>query len=122
MNSTTCFVRVFLLLVRVHAARQRQKETVEGWEEKLWYEGMRGFGWLARERADQISLGEVGKACQTYVMLLGHGARRGVNNAAVKWDGPAGCLVTNILGRKAAQTRPAFQRGNRGWPHEHGAS
>lgn len=65
-------------------------------------------GW--REKTDQISLSEVGKACESYAMLLGYGARRGVNNTTLKWDRPSRCLVTNILGRKTGQTRPAFQK------------
>lgn len=63
-----------------------------------------------REKTDHISLTEVGKACEGYVMLLVYGARRGVNNTTVKWDRPNRCLVTNILGRKTRQTRPAFQK------------
>lgn len=64
-------------------------------------------GW--REKADHISLCEVGRVCEGYAMLLGYGARRGVNNT-LKWDRPCRCLVTNILGRKTRQTRPAFQK------------
>lgn len=65
-------------------------------------------GWT--EKTDHISLSEVGKACKSYVMLLGYGARRGVNNTTLKWDRPSRCLVTNILGRKTRQTWPAFQK------------
>lgn len=63
-----------------------------------------------RERADQISLREVGKACESYTMLLGYEARRGVNNTTLGWDRPNRCLVTNILGRRTRQTQPAFQK------------
>lgn len=65
-------------------------------------------GW--RGQTDQISLSEAGKACESYAMLLGYGARRGVNKTILKWDRPNRCLVTNILGRKTRQTWPAFQK------------
>lgn len=45
------------------------------------------------EKTDQISLSEVGKACDTYAMLLGNRARRGVNTL-LEWDRPNCCLVT----------------------------
>lgn len=63
-----------------------------------------------REKTDHISLTEEGRACETYVMLLGYGARRGVNKTTLKWDSPHRCLVTNILGSETRQTWPAFQK------------
>lgn len=54
-------------------------------------------GW--REKTDHISLSEVGRACESYVMLLGYGARRGVNKTTLQWDRPRRCLVTNILNK-----------------------
>lgn len=73
-------------------------------------EDMRHFDWLEKKKADHISLCEVGRAGESYVMLLGYGARRGVNKTTLKWDRPCRCLVTNILGSKTKQTRPAFQK------------
>lgn len=37
-------------------------------------------------------------------MLCGHGASRGVNTTALKWDRPCRCLVINILGTKTGNT------------------
>lgn len=37
-------------------------------------------------------------------MLLGLGARRGVNTTALKWDRPCRCLVINILGTETGKT------------------
>lgn len=76
-------------------------------------------GW--REKADQVSLSEVGEACETYAMLLGYRARRGVNNSTLQWDRPNRCLVTNIFQEDRANTA-RLPKGNRGWPHEHCAS
>lgn len=38
--------------------------------------------------ADHISPREAGRASESYAMLLGYGARRGVNKTAVKRDRP----------------------------------
>lgn len=51
---------------------------------------------------------EVGKS---YAMLLGHGARRGVNTTALKWDRPCRCLVINILGTKTGNTGAGLVSG-----------
>lgn len=42
-------------------------------------------------------------------MLLGGGARRGVNSPALNWDRPTRCLATSILGQ-ASKHGPAFQK------------
>lgn len=43
---------------------------------------------MAGGESDHISLSEVGRAWESYAMLLGYGAKRGVNKTTLKWDRP----------------------------------
>lgn len=92
--------------------RQRGQKTVACLREKavVWGKscGMVACDWLDRNPRSNFSQWGGESLCETYAMLLGHGARRGVNNTTPKWDRPNRCLVTNILSRK---TRSAFQKG-----------